>query len=157
MGIKLTASRDERLDARRDLAWAIAAGGIGIVLFAGLLWFTWNFAATLFLIFAGMLLGVALAAMSNRLGEFVRLPHALRLVIVCLALAVMLSGVVFLGGATIAQQATALSGTIKAQLVDLKSFLDRHGIDTSYFDIGNATSASQEFLEWKHPCPVPAA
>ena len=140
MGIKLAASRDERLKARNDLAWAIAVGGIGIVLFAGLLWFTWNFAATLFLIFAGMLLGVALAAMSNRLGEFVRLPHALRLVIVCLALAVMLSGVVFLGGATIAQQATALSGTIKAQLVDLKSFLDKHGIDTSYFDLGNATT-----------------
>ena len=153
MGIKLTASRDERLNARRDLAWAIAVGGIGIVLFAGLLWFTWNFAATLFLIFAGMLLGVALAAMSNRLGEFVRLPHALRLVIVCLALAVMLSGVVFLGGATIAQQATALSGTIKAQLVDLKSFLDRHGIDTSYFDIGNATSASQDSSNGSTPAP----
>ena len=156
MGIKLAASRDERLKARNDLAWAIAVGGIGIVLFAGLLWFTWNFAATLFLIFAGMLLGVALAAMSNRLGQFVRLPHALRLVIVCLALAVMLSGVVFLGGATIAQQATALSGTIKSQLVDLKSFLDKHGIDTSYFDLGNATSRAG-LPEWKHPCPVPAA
>src|SRR5215470_3842253 len=137
MGCKLATSNNERLRTRNDLAWAIAVGGIGIVLFAALLWFTWNFAATLFLIFSGMLLGVALTAMSNQLGEFVRLPHPVRLAIVCLALAVMLSGVVFLGGATIAQQATALSNTIKSQLVDLKSFLDKHGIDTSYFDLGN--------------------
>jgi predicted PurR-regulated permease PerM len=153
MGIKLAASRDERLKARTDLAWAIAVGGIGIVLFASLLWFTWNFAATLFLIFAGMLLGVALAAMSNLLGELVRLPHPLRLVIVCLALAVMLSGVVFLGGATIAQQATALSSTIKTQLVDVKAFLDKHGIDTSYFDLGNAAGSSQDASNGSTPAP----
>ena len=48
-----------------------------------------------------------------------------------------MSGVVFLGGATIAQQATALSDTIKSQLVGVKAFLERNGIDTSYFDIGN--------------------
>jgi predicted PurR-regulated permease PerM len=153
MGIKLAASRDERLKARTDLAWAIAVGGIGIVLFASLLWFTWNFAATLFLIFAGMLLGVALAAMSNLLGELVRLPHPLRLVIVCLALTVMLSGVVFLGGATIAQQATALSSTIKTQLVDVKAFLDKHGIDTSYFDLGNAAGSSQDASNGSTPAP----
>jgi predicted PurR-regulated permease PerM len=153
MGIKLAASRDERLKARTDLAWAIAVGGIGIVLFASLLWFTWNFAATLFLIFAGMLLGVALTAMSNLLGELVRLPHPLRLVIVCLALAVMLSGVVFLGGATIAQQATALSSTIKTQLVDVKAFLDKHGIDTSYFDLGNAAASSQDSSNGSTPAP----
>jgi predicted PurR-regulated permease PerM len=141
-GIKLAVSRDERLRARNDLAWAIAAGGTGIVLFAALLLFTWSFATTLFLIFAGMLLGVALTAMSNRLGQLIKLPHALRLVIVCLTLAVMLSGVVFLGGATIAQQATALSNTIKSQLVNVKAFLDRNGIDASYFDLGSANGAS---------------
>jgi predicted PurR-regulated permease PerM len=67
----------------------------------------------------------------------VTLPHSLRLTIVCLVLAGLLSGVVFLGGATIAQQATALSDTIKSQLVGVKAFLDRNGIDTSYFNIGN--------------------
>ena len=100
----MTVRTGDRLAARNDLAWAIATGGICIVLFAALLLFTWNFATTLFLIFAGMLLGVALTAMTDRLGQLVKLPHALRLVIVCLALAVMLSGVVFLGGTTIAQQ-----------------------------------------------------
>jgi len=41
---------------QQDLAWAISIGGIGIVAIAALLLFTWYFAATLFLIFAGMLL-----------------------------------------------------------------------------------------------------
>jgi hypothetical protein len=70
---------DDRLSARNDLAWAISVGGIGTVAFAALLLFTWYFAATLFLIFAGMLLGVALNAMTNLLGRVVKLPHSLRL------------------------------------------------------------------------------
>ena len=128
----MTAPADDRLLARNDLAWAISVGGIGVVLFAALLLFTWTFAATLFLIFAGMLLGVALNAMTNLLGRVVRLPHSLRLAIVCLVLAGLLSGIVFLGGATIAQQATVLSNTIKSQLVNVKAFLERNGVDTSY-------------------------
>ena len=132
----------DRVQARGDLAWAIAVGGIGVVAFAAALLFTWYYAATLFLIFAGMLLGVALNAMTGMLGRLVRLPHALRLTIVCLVLAGLLSGVVFLGGATIAQQATVLSDTIKSQLVSVKAFLERNGIDTSYFDIGRAWCGS---------------
>ena len=140
-GINVAVSARDRLAARNDLAWAISVGGIGVVGFAALLLFTWYFAATLFLIFAGMLLGVALNAMTNMLGRVVSLAHSLRLTIVCLVLAGLLSGVVFLGGATIAQQATVLSGTIKSQLVGVKAFLDRHGIDTSYFELGNPAAA----------------
>ncbi len=136
----MAVSAKDRLAARNDLAWAISVGGIGVVGFAALLLFTWHFAATLFLIFAGMLLGVALNAMTNMLGRVVSLTHSLRLTIVCLVLAGLLSGVVFLGGATIAQQATALSGTIKSQLVNVKAFLEKNGIDTSYFDLGNAAA-----------------
>src|SRR6201995_3091121 len=132
---------DHRLQARGDLAWAISVGGIGVVIFATLLLFAWYFAATLFLIFAGMLLGVALNAMTNMLGRVVRLPHSLRLAIVCLVLAGLLSGAGFLGGATIAQQATVLSDTIKSQLVGVKAFLERNGIDTSYFDLGTPATA----------------
>jgi len=136
-------SRDDRREARNDLAWAISVGGIGVVAFASLLVFAWYFAAALFLIFAGMLLGVALNAMTNQLGRVVAWPHWLRLAIVCLTLAGLLAGVIFLGGATIAEQATALSDTIKSQLVGVKAFLDRNGIDTSYFELGNpAASAS---------------
>jgi predicted PurR-regulated permease PerM len=137
----VTAPADESLQARNDLAWAISVGGIGVVLFAALLLFTWYYAATLFLIFAGMLLGVALTAMTNLLGRIVRLPHSLRLAIVCLVLAGMLSGIVTLGGATIAQQATVLSNTIKSQLVSVKAFLEKNGIDTSYLDFGNTAAA----------------
>ena len=119
-------SADDR-QARNDLAWAISVGGIGIVAFAELLVFAWSFASTLFLIFAGMLLGVALNAVTHLLGRVVAWPHSLRLAIVCLVLAGLFSGAIFLGGTTIAQQATALSDTIKSQLVNLKAFLDRNG------------------------------
>ncbi|MDE5453883.1 AI-2E family transporter [Bradyrhizobium sp. CSA112] len=140
----MTGPADNRLQARNDLAWAISVGGIGVVLFAALLALTWHFAATLFLIFTGMLLGVALNAMSNLLGRVVRLPHALRLTMVCLVVAGMLSGIVFLGGTTIAQQTTALSNTLKSQLVNVKGFLERNGIDTSFFDFGTVSSPSDD-------------
>jgi predicted PurR-regulated permease PerM len=139
-------STGNRREARDDLAWAISVGGIGTVLFAALLLFTWYFAATLFLIFAGMLLGVTLTAMTNLLGRVVRLPHALRLTIVCLVLASLLSGVIFLGGTTIAQQATMLSNTIKSQLVSVKAFLEKNGVDASHFDLGNSTPSTDSSL-----------
>ena len=140
----MTDSSDDRLLARNDLAWAISVGGIGVVLFTALLLFTWTFAATLFLIFAGVLLGVALNAMTNMLGRVLKLPHSLRLTIVCLALAAMLSGIVFLGGATIAQQTTVLTNTIKSQLVNVKAFLERNGVDTSFFDLGSLNAAASD-------------
>ncbi len=153
----MTVSGDDRLQARNDLAWAISVGGIGVVLFAALLLFTWYFAATLFLIFAGMLLGVALNAMTNLLGRVVPLPHSLRLAIVCLVLAGMLSGIVTLGGATIAQQATVLSNTIKSQLVTVKAFLEKNGIDTSYLDFGSTAPppASDSTTTPTTPAPAP--
>ncbi len=137
----MTVSADERLRSRNDLAWAVAVGGIGVVLFAALLAFTWHFAATLLLIFTGMLLGVGLNALTNALGRYVGLPHPLRLAIVCLVLAALLAGVAYLGGTTIAEQASALSNTIKSQLTNVKAFLESHGIDTSFFDIGNVSSS----------------
>jgi predicted PurR-regulated permease PerM len=151
--IKVTDSASDRLQARNDLAWAICVGGIGAVLFAALLLFTWHFAATLFLIFAGILLGVALNAMSDLLGRVVRLPQALRLTIVCLVLAGMLSGVVFLGGTKIAQQATVLSNTIKSQLVNVKTFLESHGIDTSFFDLASSGTTPSGSPETPAPAP----
>jgi predicted PurR-regulated permease PerM len=133
---------DERTRIRNDLAWAIAVGGIGFVLFATLLVFTWYFAATLLLIFTGMLLGVGLNALTNALGRHVGLPHPLRLIIACVVLALLLAGVAYLGGATIADQASLLSNTIKSQLANFKTFLENHGIDMSFFDIGSAAPSS---------------
>jgi predicted PurR-regulated permease PerM len=133
-------SADDRIRSRNDLAWAISVGGIGTVAFAVLLLATWYFASALFLIFAGVLLGVALYAMSNLLGRVTELPHWLRLTTICLVLLAVLSGVIFLGGATIARQATALSGTIKSQVVNVRAFLEKYGVDTSYLDFGNLTA-----------------
>jgi predicted PurR-regulated permease PerM len=146
---------DHRISARGDLAWAISVGGIGVVAFAALLLFAWHFAATLFLIFAGMLLGVALNAMTNLLGRVIQLPHALRLTIVCLVLAGLLSGVVFLGGSTMAQQAKVLSDTIKSQLVTVKAFLEKNGVDTSYFELGNLAASTSASPASETPAPAP--
>ncbi|MEZ2142054.1 AI-2E family transporter [Bradyrhizobium sp. DN5] len=134
----MTIPADERPRPRADLAWAISVGGIGVVLFTAMLVFTWYFAATLLLIFTGMLLGLGLNALTGALGRRVHLPHPVRLAIVCIALALMLAGVAYLGGATIAEQASLLSNTIKSQITNVRSFLESHGIDTSFFDLGNA-------------------
>src|SRR5205085_12392561 len=141
-GNTVASSAEDRIRSRNDLAWALSVGGIATVLFATLLVATWYFASALFLIFAGVLLGVALLAMSNLLGRVTALPHPLRLAALCLVLLALLSGVIFLGGATIAEQATALGGTIKSQVVNLKAFLDKYGRDTSYLDIGSLTAAA---------------
>ena len=133
-----------RIHDRGDLAWAIAVGGIGIAVFAALMMLAWHYAAALFLIFAGVLLGVALNAITALLGRVTGGPHALRLTAVCLLFAALLSGVLFLGGSTIAQQATVLSNTIKSQLVNVKGFLERNGVDTSYFNLSGLNAASSE-------------
>jgi predicted PurR-regulated permease PerM len=149
-------SGENRVQARGDLAWAIAVGGITTVVFAALLVATWYFASTLFLIFAGMLFGVALNAVTNQLGRVTKLSHALRLTAVCLLLAALLSGVIFLGGATIAEQAKALSGTIKSQVVNVKAFLEKYGVDTSYLDIGNLNAAPAGSAAAETPAPAAA-
>nr|WP_249809473.1 AI-2E family transporter [Bradyrhizobium sp. 153] len=141
-GPDVTIPADERPRARADLAWAISVGGVSVVLFTAMLVFTWYFAATLLLIFTGMLLGLGLNALTGALGRRVHLPHPVRLAIVCIALALMLAGVAYLGGATIAEQASLLSKTIKSQITNVRSFLENHGIDTSFFDLGNAASDS---------------
>jgi len=131
----------ERKHQRQDLAWAIAVGGILAVSFAALLIFAWEFAATLFLIFSGILLGVALTAMTKLLKRVMPGPHAGRLLVICVVLAAMLAGIFTLGGSTIASQAAVLSGTLKAQVVNLKTFLESHGFDASYLDL-SAIAAS---------------
>lgn len=155
----IVTSAFEKALSRGDLARSIAAGGIGVVAFAAALVFAWYYASTLFLLFAGVLLGVGLTAMTNLLRRVVGGPHPLRLTIVCLFLVGLLSGVVVLGGSTIAQQATALSGTIKSQIINLKGFLESHGVDTSYLQLNNVVATSEEDTTGPAttPPPKPAA
>ena len=140
----MTGPIETRVQTRGDLAWSIAMGGIGIVTFAVFVLFAWYYAATLFLVFAGVLLGVALTAMTHLLQKVMGGPHALRLALVCVVLAGLLSGVVFLGGATIARQAAVLSNTLKSQL------------DTSYLELGSLTAtptATSETPATNTPAP----
>jgi predicted PurR-regulated permease PerM len=142
--LNVPTSPEDRLQARGDLAWSIAVGGIAVVAFAALLLFAWFFAASLFLIFAGILLGVFLNAVTEIFGQVTRLGHTLRLAIVCIVLVTMFCGVLVLGGSTIAQQATVLSNTIKSQIGNVKGFLEQHGVDTSFLDISSVTPATGE-------------
>ena len=138
----MSAPIETRVQTRSDLAWSIAVGGIGVVAFTAFLLFAWTYAATRFLVFAGALLGVALTAMTHLLQKVMGGPHALRLALVCVVLAGFLSGVVFLGGSTITRQAAVLSNTLKSQLVTVKTFLEQHGVDTSYLELGSPTAAA---------------
>jgi predicted PurR-regulated permease PerM len=152
---------EDNVQKRIDLAWAIAVGGIATVSFAIFVVFAWYFSATLFLIFAGILLGVALNALTALFGRVMGGPHALRLTMVCLVLAALLGGIVFLGGSTIAEQTKVLSTTLKSQIVNVKSFLERHGVDTSYLDFGGlgteADAAARPDAGTKPASPAPAA
>lgn len=144
------------MQTRSDRAWSIAVGGIGVVAFTAFLLFAWTYAATLFLVFAGILLGVTLTAMTHLLQKVMGGPHALRLALVCIVLAGFLSGVVFLGGSTIARQAAVLSNTLKSQLVTVKTFLEQHGVDTSYLELGAITApANTETPSTTAPTPAP--
>ena len=154
----MSAPIETRVQTRGDLAWSIAVGGIGVIAFAAFLLFTWYYAATLFLVFAGVLLGVALTAMTHLLQKVMGGPHALRLALVCVVLAGLRCGVVFLGGSTIARQAAVLSNTLKSQLVTVKTFLEQHGVDTSYLELGSVTAtpaASSDTPSTAAPTPPP--
>lgn len=131
---------DRNVQTRNDLAWAISVGGIATVSFTIFVVFAWYFSATLFLVFAGILLGVALSALTQLAGRVMGGPHPLRLALVCVLLAAMLGGLLYLGGSTIASQAKALSGTLKSQVVNVKTYLEQHGVDTSYFDFNSILS-----------------
>jgi predicted PurR-regulated permease PerM len=157
----VTVPAPDRVQARNDLAWAIAVGGIGTVAFAAALYASWHFAGTLFLIFAGVLFGVFLNALTELAGKVVGGPHGLRLALVCCVLTALTLGVGYLGGNTISQQAKALSGTIKAQIVNVKGFLEKQGVDTSFLELGgaagNAGGANAETPATTQPRNLPSA
>lgn len=129
-------------DTAASSLWrSIAAGGCAIVAFAALLVLIWYSATTLFLLFAGILFGVFLNALSELLKRLLGGSDVVRLAIVCVALLVVFAGVILLGGTTIASQASVLATTLKSQLGTVKDFLDQRGIDTSMLNLNALTSA----------------
>jgi predicted PurR-regulated permease PerM len=133
---------DDASPTPRPLAWSIAAGGCGIVAFAALLALLWYASATVFLIFAGVLFGVFLNALARLTGKIVPGGYTLRLTLVCVLLTALFSGVIVLGGATIAEQASALTNTIRSQVGTVKAFLEQRGIDTSFLDPASLTGGN---------------
>lgn len=112
----------------------VAIGGCLILVFGALLALVWYSAAVLFLVFAGILFGVFLSALTDVLGRLIGGGHTLRLVLVCLLLAATLSTVVALGGTTIAAQVSELGSSIQYHLKDVRGYLERYGLDTSFLD-----------------------
>src|SRR5262249_15930210 len=60
---------------------------------------------------------------------------------VCVVFTAALAAFLVLYGATIAEQAAQLTATVKSQIGTLKDFLDPHGVDTSFLDLGSLTGA----------------
>ncbi|HWW46234.1 MAG TPA: AI-2E family transporter [Xanthobacteraceae bacterium] len=139
----MTSESDTLSKHPKQLAWSIGVGGCAIVAFGALLALIWYSAATLLLIFAGILFGVFLNALTVLLGRLIGGGQALRLTLVCLFLTALFAGAIGLGGATIAQQAKALSTTIKTQVGNVKSYLDERGIDTNIFNLDAFTATDQ--------------
>lgn len=119
----------------------IAAGGCAIVAFAALLILVWYAAGTLFLLFSGILFGIFLTALSDLLKRAIGGGDGLRLAIVAIVLLALTAGFFVLGGTTIAQQAELLATTLKSQIGTVRTFLDQHGVDTSFMDLSALTAA----------------
>ena len=117
----------------------IAAGGCAIVAFTALLALIWYAASTLFLLFAGILFGVFLTALSDLLKRVMGGGPGLRLIIVVIVFVAAFGTFLVLYGTTIAEQAALLTTTVKSQIGTVKDFLDRHGVDTSFLDVSALT------------------
>ncbi|MEH3117834.1 MAG: AI-2E family transporter [Methylorubrum populi] len=110
-------------------ARGLAAAGIAVVAFAALLWLAWTAAATLLLIFAGVLFAVFLDGLTRGLGHVLPIPRGFRLALACLALAALAFGLSAFGGATVASQARDLGTTVRQQSETVRDWLKQRGIE----------------------------
>lgn len=111
----------------------LAASGIAVASFVALLALAWMSIGTLFLVFAGMLLGVFLDGLTRGLGYAVPLPRAVRLTVVSLLLAAGTAGLIGFGGATVVQQGRDLGETVRKQSGTVKDWLSSYGIQVPTF------------------------
>lgn len=125
-------------------ARSLVLAGIGVVSFTAVLLLAWHSADTLLLIFAGILCAVFLDGLTHYLGRIVPLGHGSRLAIVSVLLAILVLGMVALGGATVAGQAQRLGQTLQQQSGTVKSWLDARGIDTRFLDFGKLKDAASQ-------------
>ncbi|MDQ8726096.1 AI-2E family transporter [Bradyrhizobium sp. LHD-71] len=138
----MTNSLETQVNPDRSLAASIALGGCAIAGFVALLAIAWHAAGTILLLFSGVLFGIFLVALTNLLDRLIGGSHVLRLVIVCLFLTGLFTTVIALGGATIAQQATALSATIRSQVGNVRTFLEERGVNTNFLTLDTPTASA---------------
>ena len=107
----------------------LAAAGIAVVAFAAGLWLAWTAAATLLLIFSGILFAVFLDGLTRGLGHVLPAPRWLRLTLATLALAGLALGLTAFGGATLAREGRDLGTTVRQQSETVRTWLKDRGIE----------------------------
>ncbi|KQQ11978.1 transporter [Methylobacterium sp. Leaf123] len=107
----------------------LAAAGIAVVAFAAALWLAWTAAATLLLIFSGILFAVFLDGVTRGLGYVLPIGRGWRLALACLVLAALALGLSAFGGATVASQARELGTTVRQQSETVRDWLKERGIE----------------------------
>jgi predicted PurR-regulated permease PerM len=109
--------------------WSHAVSGIAIVAFTAVLALAWSAVSTLFLVFAGILLGVFLDGLTQLLGKVLPAGRGLRLSLVSLVLAGLSLSMIAFGGATVMQQGRELGQTVASQAGTVRDRLKDYGID----------------------------
>ncbi|AMB44640.1 AI-2E family transporter [Methylobacterium sp. AMS5] len=107
----------------------LAAAGIAVVAFAAALWLAWTAAATLLLIFSGILFAVFLDGLTRGLGYLLPIGRGWRLTLVCLVLAALALGLSAFGGTTVASQARDLGTTVRQQSETVRDWLKERGVE----------------------------
>ena len=121
----------------------LAAAGIAVVAFAAGLWLAWTAAATLLLIFSGVLFAVFLDGVTRGLGYVLPIARGFRLALACLVLAGLALGLTAFGGATVASQARDLGTTVRQQSETVRNWLKERGIEIDLSQAAPAGDAGQ--------------
>jgi predicted PurR-regulated permease PerM len=114
------------------------------VAFTAFLALAWSAVSTLFLVFAGVLLGVFLDGLTQLLGKVMPAGRGLRLSLVSLALAGLSLTMVAFGGATIMQQGRDLGQTVASQAGTVRDRLKDYGIDVPGLSAPKTPDASDD-------------
>lgn len=122
---------------------SLAAAGIAVVAFAAGLWLAWTAAATLLLIFSGVLFAVFLDGVTRGLGHVLPIARGFRLALACLVLAGLALGLTAFGGATVASQARDLGTTVRQQSETVRNWLKERGIEIDLSQAAPAGDAGQ--------------
>ena len=125
MSSEMESPRQETTGGLARDALIVAAVAIGLAAGLALMWVA---ASAVLVLFAGILLGVALDAGARALGPVLRGHHRIRLGIVVLLFAALIAGIVAWGGSTLVLQFGELSAIVKEQTRGLLDVLAGWGL-----------------------------